>query len=59
MDKQFFKQYWPYLMIAVVGLVLTVLRFAQGSWQTGLIWLAASSYWGYKLYKTYEQHSKK
>ncbi|ADE32194.1 hypothetical protein SSGZ1_1738 [Streptococcus suis GZ1] len=42
------------MLTAIAGTIMFILKFSQGSWQVGMIWLAATAYWLVKLYQKYQ-----
>ncbi|NQK67563.1 hypothetical protein HO483_04755 [Streptococcus suis] len=54
MLKELVKQNWPYILISIVGTILFIVKFSQGNWQVGMIWLVATAYWLVKLYQKYQ-----
>ncbi|MBY4973036.1 hypothetical protein K6V43_06545 [Streptococcus suis] len=54
MLKELVKQNWPYILTSIVGTILFIVKFSQGNWQVGMIWLAATAYWLVKLYQKYQ-----
>ncbi|MFM0585293.1 hypothetical protein P7J12_02525 [Streptococcus suis] len=54
MLKKLVRQNWPYVLTAIAGIIMSILKFSQGSWQLGMIWLAATAYWLVKLYQKYQ-----
>ncbi|MGQ7395938.1 hypothetical protein AB1F57_02320 [Streptococcus sp. ZY1909104] len=54
MLKELVKQNWPYILTSIVGTILFIVKFLQGNWQVGMIWLAATAYWLVKLYQKYQ-----
>ena len=61
MIKSLFEKYCLYVLLVIAGLVMLVTKFSQGTWQLGMIWLAATAYWTVKLYQNYQdlKHSEK
>lgn len=54
MFKELVKQNWPYILTSIVGTILFIVKFSQGNWQVGMIWLVATAYWLVKLYQKYQ-----
>ncbi|HEM3683263.1 TPA: hypothetical protein U1D20_000720 [Streptococcus suis] len=54
MLKKLVRQNWPYVLTAIGGTILSILKFSQGNWQLGMIWLAATAYWLVKLNQKYQ-----
>ncbi|AER18108.1 TPA: hypothetical protein U1667_001708 [Streptococcus suis] len=54
MLKKLVRQNWPYVLTAIAGTIMFILKFSQGSWQVGMIWLAATAYWLVKLYQKHQ-----
>ncbi|HFI0107557.1 TPA: hypothetical protein ACGORX_001931 [Streptococcus suis] len=54
MLKKLVRQNWPYVLTSIAGTVLSILKFSQGNWQLGMIWLAATAYWLVRLYQKYQ-----
>ena len=49
MLKKLVRENWPYVLTAVAGTIMFILKLSQGSWQVGVIWLAATAYWLVKV----------
>ncbi|HFI0702143.1 TPA: hypothetical protein ACGO3H_001629 [Streptococcus suis] len=54
MLKKLVRQNWPYVLTSIAGTILFILKFSQGNWQLGMIWLAATAYWLVRLYQKYQ-----
>ena len=54
MLKELVKQNWPYILTAIIGTILFIVKFSQGNWKVGMIWLVATAYWLVKLYQKYQ-----
>ena len=54
MFKELVKQNWPYILTSIIGTILFILKFSQGNWKVGMIWLVATAYWLVKLYQKYQ-----
>ncbi|NQM14124.1 hypothetical protein HO422_08515 [Streptococcus suis] len=54
MLKKLVRQNWPYVLTSIAGTIMFILKFSQGSWQVGMIWLTATAYWLVKLYQKYQ-----
>ncbi|MFZ2715552.1 MAG: hypothetical protein WAX68_11020 [Streptococcus suis] len=54
MFKELVKQNWPYILTAIIGTILFIVKFSQGNWKVGMIWLVATAYWLVKLYQKYQ-----
>lgn len=54
MLKKLVRQNWPYVLTSIGGTILCILKFSQGNWQLGMIWLAATAYWLVRLYQKYQ-----
>ncbi|HFI0264339.1 TPA: hypothetical protein ACGOU9_000747 [Streptococcus suis] len=54
MLKKLVRQNWPYVLTSIGGTILFILKFSQGNWQLGMIWLAATAYWLVRLYQKYQ-----
>ncbi|TII07798.1 hypothetical protein FAJ40_10135 [Streptococcus suis] len=42
------------MLTSIAGTILSILKFSQGNWQLGMIWLAVTAYWLVKLYQKYQ-----
>ncbi|HGA1289406.1 TPA: hypothetical protein ACIRHY_000910 [Streptococcus suis] len=37
MLKKLVRQNWPYVLTAIAGTIMFILKFSQGSWQVGIL----------------------
>ncbi|BDD41379.1 hypothetical protein [Streptococcus ruminantium] len=54
MLKELLQKNWPYVLTSIAGIIMLSVKFSQGKWQLGMIWLVATTYWLVKLYQKYQ-----